>query len=94
MDGTTVAHQSTVCDSILGSGVTFGANTTVANRPQQGDTVTMTLGEETVDTGRDTFGVVVGDQTRTGTNTTLDAGVAIGPNKTTRPGETLLTDSR
>jgi bifunctional N-acetylglucosamine-1-phosphate-uridyltransferase/glucosamine-1-phosphate-acetyltransferase GlmU-like protein len=47
---------------------------------------------ESVDTGRRKFGLVVGDHAKTGINTSLTAGVKLGADATTTPGETVTSD--
>jgi len=45
-----------------------------------------------VSTGRRKLGVIVGDDAKTGINTSLNAGVVLGTGTTTRPGEVLTSD--
>jgi bifunctional N-acetylglucosamine-1-phosphate-uridyltransferase/glucosamine-1-phosphate-acetyltransferase GlmU-like protein len=45
-----------------------------------------------VDTGRRKFGVVVGDSTKTGINTSLNAGVTLATKTRTGLGERVTTD--
>lgn len=94
MDDVTVDHHSTVRHSVLGAGTEIGANTTVANRPRQDDTVVMTVGNELVDTERERLGVILGDRAETAIGTNLGAGIVLGPDETTTPGETCTTDHR
>jgi bifunctional UDP-N-acetylglucosamine pyrophosphorylase/glucosamine-1-phosphate N-acetyltransferase len=90
----TVGHLSYVGDSILGRGVNFGAGTTVANLRHDDEPVEMTIKGDRVSTGRRKFGVVVGDDAKTGINTSLNAGVVVGTEMTTTPGEVLTRDRR
>jgi bifunctional UDP-N-acetylglucosamine pyrophosphorylase/glucosamine-1-phosphate N-acetyltransferase len=92
MAGATVAHLSYVGDSILGRDANFGAGTTVANLRHDGANVELTVRGERVSTGRRKFGVVCGDDARTGVNTSLDAGVTLPVDARTGPGETVLRD--
>ena len=94
MAGASVGHLSYVGDSVLGRGVNFGAGTNVANLRHDGATVRLTVKGDRVDTGRRKLGVIVGDETKTGINTSLDAGVVLGTEKTTAPGEVLTEDRR
>ena len=92
MADATVGHLSYVGDSILGESVNFGAGTTVANLRHDDEPVELTVKDERVSTGRRKFGVVVGDGAKTGINTSLNAGVVIGADVMTTPGEVLMQD--
>ena len=87
-----VGHLSYVGDSVLGADVNFGAGTVVANLRHDDTTVHMTVKGESVDTGRRKLGVVIGDDAKTGINTSLNAGVRLGVGATTTPGESVLSD--
>jgi len=54
----------------------------------------MTVKGDRVSTGRRKFGVVIGDNAKTGINTSLNAGVVLGTGMTTTPGEVLTRDRR
>ena len=90
--GATVGHQSYVGDSVLGRDVNFGAGTNVANLRHDGKSVRFRVKGESTSTGRRKFGVVCGDDAKTGINTSLNAGVSIATGAHTAPGETVLTD--
>ena len=90
----TVGHLSYVGDSILGRGVNFGAGTTVANLRHDDEPVAITVKGDRVSTGRRKFGVVIGDEAKTGINTSLNAGVVLGGGAMTTPGEVLTRDRR
>jgi UDP-N-acetylglucosamine diphosphorylase/glucosamine-1-phosphate N-acetyltransferase len=90
--GTNVPHLSYVGDSILGQDVNFGAGTTVANLRHDDEPVRMTVKGERVPTGRRKFGVVAGDEVKTGIDTTINAGVVLSSGARTEPGETVLRD--
>jgi bifunctional UDP-N-acetylglucosamine pyrophosphorylase/glucosamine-1-phosphate N-acetyltransferase len=92
MDGATVGHLSYVGDSVLGRNVNFGAGTKVANLRHDGANVTLTVKDRRVDTGRRKLGVVVGDDAKTGINSSLNAGVVLSPEATVLPGETVTRD--
>jgi bifunctional UDP-N-acetylglucosamine pyrophosphorylase/glucosamine-1-phosphate N-acetyltransferase len=92
MAGATVGHLSYVGDSVLGRDVNFGAGTTVANlRHDDADVIVRVKGEPT-STGRRKFGVVCGDDVKTGIDTALNAGVVLGTGARTEPGETVTRD--
>ena len=92
MAGASVGHLSYVGDSVLGAGVNFGAGTVVANLRHDDKSVRMRVKGSEVDTGRRKLGVVVGDETKTGINTSLNAGVRLGVETRTVPGESVLDD--
>ena len=92
MRGATVGHLSYVGDSVLGQRVNFGAGTNVANLRHDGEPVELTVKGERVSTGRRKLGVIVGDDGKTGINTSLNAGVVLGAEMTTGPGEVLTRD--
>lgn len=89
---TNVGHLSYVGDSVVGRDVNFGAGTNVANLRHDGEDVVMTVKGERVSTGRKKFGVVVGDDVKTGINTGLNAGVKLSEGTRTKPGETVTRD--
>lgn len=90
MTGAHAAHRCFVGDSILGPAVSLGAGTTVANTRHDGDVVHITRNGRDISTARTSFGAVIGEGTRTGVNTTTDAGVSLSPNSRTMPGEVVL----
>ncbi len=92
MSGTAVGHLSYVGDSVLGANVNFGAGTIVANLRHDDRTVPMMVKGERVDTGRRKLGVVSADGVKTGINTSLDAGLRLGVEATTIPGESVTED--
>ncbi|WP_254809823.1 bifunctional sugar-1-phosphate nucleotidylyltransferase/acetyltransferase [Natronosalvus amylolyticus] len=90
--GATVGHLSYVGDSILGRDVNFGAGTTVANLRHDGGDVRFSVKGSRPSTGRRKFGVVAGDEVKTGINTSLTPGLKLSPEATTQPGETVTRD--
>ena len=85
-------HLSYVGDSIIGANANLGAGTTVANLRHDDESVRMTVKGDRVDTGRRKLGVVLGDEVKTGINTSLNAGIRLETGTTTPPGETVLRD--
>lgn len=92
MADTAVGHHAYVGDSVLGANVNFGAGTKVANLRHDDAPVQVQVKGELVDTGRRKFGVVVGDDTKTGINTSLNAGVTLGTGTRTTLGAVVTTD--
>jgi UDP-N-acetylglucosamine diphosphorylase/glucosamine-1-phosphate N-acetyltransferase len=92
MADSAVPHLSYVGDSVVGTGVNFGAGTKVANLRHDGADVRFTVNGERVSTGRRKFGVVAGPGAKTGINTSLDPGVCLSAGATTEPGEAVTRD--
>ncbi|PGF15071.1 glucose-1-phosphate thymidylyltransferase [Natrinema sp. CBA1119] len=90
--GTSVSHLSYVGDSVLGRDVNFGAGTNVANLRHDDADIRFTVKGERVSTGRRKFGVVAGDEVKTGINTSLTPGLRLETGATSRPGETVERD--
>lgn len=90
--GATVGHLSYVGDSVLGRDVNFGAGTNVANLRHDGKSVKHTVKGDRVSTGRRKFGVVVGDNVKTGINTSLYPGVTLSEGAVTLPNEEVSRD--
>lgn len=88
--GATVGHLAYVGDSLLGRDVNFGAGTTVANLRHDGEPIRTIVRGQDVSTDRRKFGVVVGESVKTGVNTSLNAGLVLGSQETTLPGEVVL----
>jgi bifunctional UDP-N-acetylglucosamine pyrophosphorylase/glucosamine-1-phosphate N-acetyltransferase len=91
-EGATVGHLSYVGDSLLGPAVNFGAGTKVANLRHDDADVKLTVKGDRVSTGRRKMGVVVGRDTKTGINSSLDAGVVLSPETAVSPGESVTRD--
>jgi len=88
--GATAGHLAYVGDSVLGRDVNLGAGTKVANLRHDDQPVEVVVKGERTSTGRRKFGVVLGDDAKTGINTSLNAGVKLDSEGYTMPGETLL----
>ena len=81
-------HFNYVGDSILGHRVNLGAGTKLSNltmvsvkdpRTGKRPALTLTVGEETYDTGLAKLGAILGDDVQTGCNSVLNPGVLLGP---------------
>ncbi|ELY43643.1 bifunctional sugar-1-phosphate nucleotidylyltransferase/acetyltransferase, partial [Natronorubrum sulfidifaciens] len=90
--GASVSHLSYVGDSVLGRDVNLGAGTNVANLRHDDADIEFTVKGERVSTGRRKFGVVAGDDVKTGINSSLTPGLKLTTGATTRPGETVDRD--
>jgi bifunctional UDP-N-acetylglucosamine pyrophosphorylase/glucosamine-1-phosphate N-acetyltransferase len=92
MAGSAIPHLTYLGDSVLGRNVNLGAGTTVANLRHDDENVQLTVKGDRVDTGRRKFGVVCGDEVKTGVNCSLNPGVTLGTGVTVEPGETVRRD--
>ncbi|WP_144920691.1 bifunctional sugar-1-phosphate nucleotidylyltransferase/acetyltransferase [Halorubrum salsamenti] len=92
MAGSHVPHLSYLGDSVLGRDVNLGAGTTVANLRHDGEPVRLTVKGRRESTERRKFGIVCGDDVKTGINSTIDAGVTLSTGATVGPGEIVLRD--
>ncbi|MDQ2049333.1 glucose-1-phosphate thymidylyltransferase, partial [Natronolimnohabitans sp. A-GB9] len=90
--GASVSHLSYVGDSILGRDVNLGAGTNVANLRHDDADIEFTVKGERVSTGRRKFGIVAGDDVKTGINSSLTPGLKLSTGATTLPGETVDRD--
>ncbi len=89
MENTNVAHLSYVGDSVIGSNCNFGAGTIVANlRHDRGDIRSYIRGEK-VNSERHKLGVIMGDDVKTGINTSIYPGTVIESGYRGKPGEVL-----
>lgn len=73
-------HSSYIGDSIIGKGCSFGAGTVLANFRFDEQNISVTVGNEDIDTGRDKLGAIIGDNCKTGINASVMPGIKIGPN--------------
>lgn len=72
-------HSSYIGDSIVGKNCSFGAGTVLANFRFDEQNISVNIGDEAVDTGRDKLGAIIGDDCKTGINTSVMPGIKIGP---------------
>ncbi len=78
LDRANTPHLNYVGDSILCSGVNLGAGTKVANLKVKPGTIKVDWNGERRDTGRRKFGVIIGDDVKTGINCSLNPGTILG----------------
>jgi len=72
-------HSSYIGDSIIGQNCSFGAGTVLANFRFDEQNISVAVGDEVIDTGRDKLGAVIGDDCKTGINASVMPGIRIGP---------------
>jgi len=73
-------HMSYVGDSVIGDDCSFGAGTVLANFRFDERDISVRIGDESIDTGLDKFGAIIGNNSKTGVNVSVMPGVKIGPN--------------
>ncbi|MDR3223559.1 MAG: NTP transferase domain-containing protein [Methanobrevibacter sp.] len=92
MENTNINHLSYIGDSIIGSHCNLGAGTNVANLRFDDKTVLMSVKGQKTNTGRRKLGSVIGDNVKTGINTSFSPGVTVGFNSFIGPGILLQND--
>jgi UDP-N-acetylglucosamine diphosphorylase/glucosamine-1-phosphate N-acetyltransferase len=85
-------HSSYIGDSIIGKGCSFGAGTILANFRFDEHDISVMVGDEAIDTGRDKLGAIIGDNCKTGVNVSIMPGIRIGPNSIVGPHICLTKD--
>lgn len=78
MDFSNTPHNNYVGDSIIGQRCNLGAGTKVANLRLDGKNIFCVLRGRPVDTGLRKLGVIMGDNVKTGINSSIDSGTIIG----------------
>jgi len=92
MDGATAKHFCYIGHSVIGENVNIAAGTVTADFRHDGKNhVTMVKGKK-IDTGLRKLGAFIGDNVRTGINTTIYPGRKIWPGLSTLPGEVVDKD--
>lgn len=87
MERSNVPHLSYVGDSVIGTDCNLGAGTNVANLKHTKNNVRVQLEDGAwVDTGLRKFGVILGDDVKTGINTTLNVGAVLAQGVRVLPG--------
>jgi bifunctional UDP-N-acetylglucosamine pyrophosphorylase/glucosamine-1-phosphate N-acetyltransferase len=92
MENTNINHLSYIGDSVIGSHCNMGAGTNVANLRFDDKTVLMSVKGQKTNTGRRKLGSVIGDNVKTGINTSFSPGVTVGFNSFIGPGILLQND--
>lgn len=89
MNCTRIGHLSYVGDSVVGEDCNFGAGTVVANLRHDNRTIRLMVKGELEDSGRRKLGVIMGDQVKTGINTTINVGTVVEDEVLVAPGRYL-----
>ncbi|TXT56614.1 MAG: Bifunctional protein GlmU [Candidatus Thorarchaeota archaeon] len=77
MEGSSIGHLSYVGDSIIGRQVNFGAGTTTANLRHDNKSISVTIKEKRVSSGRRKLGTIIGDFVKTGIGTLIYPGAIL-----------------
>lgn len=85
-------HSNYIGDSIVADRCSFGAGTVTANLRFDEKEVTVEDDDETLDTGLDKLGAIIGADSKTGINASIMPGVRIGPNSVLGPHVMLRRD--
>ncbi|MFH1106592.1 MAG: bifunctional sugar-1-phosphate nucleotidylyltransferase/acetyltransferase [Candidatus Micrarchaeota archaeon] len=80
MHNSNAAHLSYIGDSIVCENVNLGAGTKVANLKFDHSSIAIDLGGKRVDSRREKLGAVVGKNTKTGVNVSINCGIFVGEN--------------
>lgn len=75
-----ISHLSYIGDSIIGEDCNLGTGTIIANLRFDKKTIRLMTNGKLVDTGREKFGCVLGDNVKTGINVSIMPGLLIGSN--------------
>lgn len=89
-DDCKIPHLSYVGDSIIGQGCNLGAGTIVANLRLDNQTIKLTIDGKIIDTKLQKFGCVLGDNVKTGVNSSLMPGVLVGSNSIVGPNSVVF----
>lgn len=89
MDGAKTPHHNYAGDSVIGPGCNLGCGTKVANLRLDGRNIRASLKGKMIDTGLRKFGVIMGENVKTGINASIDPGTIIGQNSFIGPGTTV-----
>jgi bifunctional UDP-N-acetylglucosamine pyrophosphorylase/glucosamine-1-phosphate N-acetyltransferase len=85
-------HMNYIGDSIVGERCSFGAGTITANQRFDEKTITAIVNGDQVNTDKDKFGAIIGDNCKTGINVSIMPGIKIGPNSIIGPSVCLTED--
>ncbi|TAL52723.1 MAG: glucose-1-phosphate thymidylyltransferase [Nanoarchaeota archaeon] len=91
-EASALSHLCYVGDSIIGRRVNLGGGTIIANLRHDKQEVSSMVNGALISTGLEKFGAVIGDNAKTGINTSIYPGRKIWPFRTTIPGEVVNKD--
>ncbi len=85
-------HMNFIGDSIISNNCLFGAGTITANFRFDEKNIQVWMGDNRIDSGTNKLGAIIGENCKTGTNSSLEPGVKIGPQSMVGPNVVLQTD--
>ncbi len=85
-------HSNYIGDSIIGNNCSFGSGMVTANFRLDEKEVKVKVGGDVLSTGRDHFGVIIGDNCKMGINSGILPGRRVGPNSIVGPHVCLDND--
>lgn len=85
-------HMNFIGDSIISDDCMFGAGAITANLRFDEKAIKVTVDGKKVDCGDNKIGVIMGEKSKAGVNSTLAPGVKVGPNSIVGSGVTLQND--
>ena len=85
-------HMNYIGDSVIGEHCNFGAGTIIANWRFDEKPILVQVNDKQVNTGKDKFGAIIGENCRTGINVSIMPGIKIGPNSIIGPSVSLTDD--
>jgi len=86
MNNSNAPHQNYVGDSVIGENCNLGSGCKVANLRLDKKNISVVLNDIKIDTKRRKLGVIIGDNTQTGINSTINVGSIVGNNVFAGPG--------
>lgn len=92
MDNTTAKHACYIGHSVIGENVNIAAGTVTADYRHDGGSHKTIIKGKKIDTGLTKLGAFIGDNVKTGINTSIYPGRKIWPNLSTLPGEVVGKD--
>jgi len=85
-------HMSYIGDSVIGEGCSFGAGTILSNFRLDEGSISVKIEGESVDSGLDKLGAIIGNNSKTGVNVSVMPGIKIGPDSIVGPHVCLTSD--
>lgn len=87
LDHSRAPHFNYVGDSLVGENVNLGAGTKIANLRHDNQNVFAKINGKKVDSGRRKLGALIGSNTKTGVNSSVNCGVIVPNNSKIMPNE-------
>ena len=82
-----IPHLSYIGDSVIGENVNLGAGTKIANLRHDHKSIMVEFKEKKIDSRRKKLGAIIGDNVKTGINTSINPGIIFAASAFTQAGE-------